>query len=75
MQVSGWLKKSAGPFVLRMDVYRSEKRGDLDNYIKNVDALTKAGVWSDDAAVEEIHARLFVDRVKPRLEVTVEARS
>lgn len=64
-----WTLGTRGPFRVELDVYRAAERGDVDNYAKSIlDAATRARAWSDDARVTELEVRLFVDRVKPRVE-------
>jgi Holliday junction resolvase RusA-like endonuclease len=64
-----WTLGTRGPFRVELDVYRAAERGDIDNYAKSIlDAATRARAWSDDARVTELEVRLFVDRVKPRVE-------
>lgn len=72
MQRARWPRKGEGPFGVVLDVYRLERRGDLDNYVKQFfDAFTKAGLWSDDRCVECLWARLLLDPANPRAEIWV----
>lgn len=59
-----------GPYALEMDVYRERAVGDWDNHGKNSDAFTGV-IWEDDRYVVDAHVRLFIDRERPRVEVTV----
>lgn len=69
--VSRW--DPSGPFRLIVDVYRVANRGDLDNLVKSVsDSLNATAIWDDDRLVHEIHARMFVDKARPRVEVVVQ---
>jgi Holliday junction resolvase RusA-like endonuclease len=60
----------AGPFGVRLYVYREADRGDLDNFVKAVlDGMSRAGVWANDKHVHYIEARMYVERERPRVEV------
>jgi len=59
-----------GPYALLLDVYRRERVGDWDNYGKGADAF-KGVLWEDDRYVVDARVRLFVDKVRPRIEVVV----
>ena len=52
-------QKITGPFQLRMEVVRPDKRKrDLDNLLKaSLDCLTSAGVIADDSFCEHIEAK------------------
>lgn len=68
----GALNGGVGPFRVELDVYRVANRGDADNYAKALkDAMTKAGVWTDDRYVTELLVRLHTDKEHPRVEVSV----
>jgi crossover junction endodeoxyribonuclease RusA len=60
------------PVILRVDVYRPRKSGDLGNRIKIVEDALNGVVWVDDSQIIELHARRFDDKANPRVEVTVE---
>jgi Holliday junction resolvase RusA-like endonuclease len=67
-----WVVGGRGPFSTTIRVYRAARRGDSDNFAKGVkDGLTQAGVWEDDRYVEHLVVWLYVDKVKPRVEVEV----
>lgn len=61
------------PVKLTVRVYRRWNRGDLSNFVKQVeDALNHTHVWEDDRLVHEHSARMFVDAKAPRIEVEIE---
>ncbi|HEX9136082.1 MAG TPA: RusA family crossover junction endodeoxyribonuclease [Nitrospirota bacterium] len=65
---SGWLKDWA-EYRLEVDVFREERKGDLDNIVKSiVDACNKV-LWDDDACVTSISASMDLDRRNPRVAV------
>jgi Holliday junction resolvase RusA-like endonuclease len=61
------------PLVLRVEVFRVRRVGDLSNFVKIVeDGINDAEmVWQDDRLVEAIVARMHVDKEHPRVEVTL----
>lgn len=61
------------PLVLRVDVFRPKRTGDLSNYVKIVeDGINDAEtVWLDDRYVLAINAQMFVSVSSPRVEVTL----
>jgi len=61
-----------GEVVLRVDVYRPRRQGDLDNTLKAVQDSLKGIAWRDDKQVVEIVARRFEDKDNPRIEIEVE---
>lgn len=74
---AGWTARQAGiecvssPVIVRLDVYRPQKRGDLDNYAKIlIDSLIGIA-YVDDSQIVEIHARRFDDKKNPRVEVEI----
>lgn len=48
-------------------------RRDLDNFIKAAqDALTHAGIWRDDAQIDDLHiVRGPIDKQNPRLDLVI----
>ncbi len=66
----GW-RTDWAEYALTVRVYRSEARGDLDNFIKTMDCMNGI-VFHDDAAVRRIDASMEQDKENPRLEFTVE---
>jgi Holliday junction resolvase RusA-like endonuclease len=70
-----WLAAATGAFRVELAVYRNRRSGDVDNFSKAaLDGMTKAGVWLDDALVDELLVKLRLDRTAPRLEVLVRRR-
>lgn len=63
-----------GPVRVTLHFYRrDQRRCDTDNLQKAVlDALTKSGIWLDDAQVRHIEVSLGIDAENPRVEVMVE---
>lgn len=66
-----WVPSTKGPFAVEMYFYRARDAGDIDNFIKQMDALTQAKVWSDDKHVHRLVAEMFVDRDNPRTEIRI----
>lgn len=62
-----------GPVRVTLDVFRPRRCGDLDNTLKSILDSLKGIAWQDDAQVEEIHARRHEDKVRPRVELAIEA--
>lgn len=61
----------AGPVLVRVDVYRPRRIGDLDNTLKaTLDAL-RGIAFEDDAQVESLSAIRHDDKKNPRVEVEV----
>jgi Holliday junction resolvase RusA-like endonuclease len=62
-----------GDVIVRMDVYRAHRRGDLDNFAKCcLDSLQGVG-FRNDSQIVELHMRRFDDKRNPRVEVWIEA--
>jgi crossover junction endodeoxyribonuclease RusA len=61
-----------GDVILRLDIYRPRKVGDLDNRIKLLIDSLNGFAWGDDSQIVEIHARRFDDKKQPRVDVTIE---
>ena len=62
----------ADPFAIDMDVYYNSNRPDLDNAFKIVlDCLQMCKAIKNDRYCFEIHARKLVDKVNPRLELSI----
>lgn len=56
---------------LKIDLYRPQKTGDLDNFLKvSIDAL-KGICFNDDKQVRKITAEMFDDKLNPRVEITI----
>ena len=62
----------AEPFAIDMDVYYNSNRPDLDNAFKIVlDCLQLCKAIKNDRYCYEIHARKLVDKVNPRVELSI----
>ena len=62
----------AEPFAIDMDVYYNSNRPDLDNAFKIVlDCLQLCKAIKNDRYCFEIHARKLVDKVNPRIELSI----
>ena len=60
------------PFAIDMDVYYNSNRPDLDNAFKIVlDCLQLCKAIKNDRYCYEIHARKLVDKVNPRIELSI----
>ena len=60
-------------FALRLDVFYETNSPDLDNSLKVIlDCLQKCEVIVNDRYCTEIHARKFVDKKNPRVEIVIE---
>lgn len=62
----------SGPVTVSIDVYRASKRGDLDNYAKQLLDALQSHVYVDDGQIVELHMRRFDDKTHPRVEVRIE---
>ena len=62
----------AEPFAIDMDVYYNSNRPDLDNSFKIVlDCLQLCKAIKNDRYCFEIHARKLVDKVNPRIALSI----
>ena len=62
----------AEPFAIDMDVYYNSNRPDLDNAFKIVlDCLQLCKAIKNDRYCFEIHARKLVDKVNPRIVLSI----
>lgn len=62
----------SGLFEFYIDVYYPTKRSDLDGCLKGVlDCLQKAKVIKNDNNCCLIHARKFIDKDNPRIEIKI----
>lgn len=65
------IKPLDGLLSVSVDVYRPQRRGDLDNTFKCLFDSLNGFLWIDDKQIVEIHARRFDDKLKPRVEVEI----
>jgi crossover junction endodeoxyribonuclease RusA len=76
-EAAGWLAKSQGaellegPVCVRLNVYRPQRSGDLDNRIKPLLDSLQGILYTNDDQVEEIHAYRYDDKQNPRVEIEV----
>ena len=62
----------AGALAVTLHWYRGRRAGDLDNRTKQpLDALTHAGVWTDDSQLVELHQYRHDAPGQARLEVVI----
>jgi crossover junction endodeoxyribonuclease RusA len=61
----------AGSLEVWVDVYRPQRRGDLDNTLKAVFDCLNGVAWEDDGQIIGIHAHRFDSKERPRVEVEV----
>lgn len=61
-----------GPLVVHVVMYRPQRRGDTDNFLKVMLDSLRGVAFNDDSQVVEIHARREDDAENPRVEVRVE---
>lgn len=60
------------PFEFYIDVYYPSKRSDLDNVLKlQLDVLQRIKCIKNDNNCCLIHARKFIDKDNPRVEITI----
>lgn len=60
------------PFEFYIDVYYPSKRSDLDNVLKlQLDVLQRIKCIKNDNNCCLIHARKFIDKENPRVEITI----
>ena len=71
LALSAGMRPLDGEVVVKMDVYRPLKRGDLDNRIKVLLDALRGAAFVDDDQVIEIHARRFDDKANPRVEIEI----
>ena len=65
--------KIANRFRLSADVFYPSDRSDLDNSLKTIlDCLQACKTITNDRLCCEIHARKFVDKLQPRVEIEIE---
>ena len=61
----------AGPLCVCCQVYFPDKRGDLDNRIKQLWDSLNGIAWLDDRQVEEMHLYRRIDKADPRIIISV----
>ena len=73
-----WIARAAGAQLmdgtlsLSVDVYRAQRRGDLDNFLKILSDSLQGIIYENDSQIVEIHARLFDDKKNPRAMVSIQ---
>jgi len=63
--------KLTGEISIRLDVFRPQKRGDLDNTLKVLLDSMQGLCYDDDSQIVEINARRFDDKNAPRVEARI----
>lgn len=51
--------------------FKNESRRDLDNFNKLVLDAGSGLLWDDDSQIQELIIRKYVDKAKPRVELTI----
>lgn len=60
-------------FRLIVEVHRTARRGDADNFLKTVqDAIQQAGIIGDDSQLDEVYCRKYIDKQNPRIGFALE---
>ena len=77
-QEAGWIAKASGfdctksDVAITVKVYRPQKSGDLDNFLKvTLDSL-KGIIYDDDDQITVIHAERYDDKKNPRVDLFIE---
>jgi Holliday junction resolvase RusA-like endonuclease len=65
------MQPMSGELALYVNVYRQQKRGDLDNYAKVLGDALNGVAYHDDSQVVELHMWRHDDRKSPRVEVEI----
>lgn len=62
-----------GRLIAEIDLYVSNKRGDVDNYAKSIlDGMQKAQIFANDNQIDKLTVnRFFVDKGKERFTVAI----
>lgn len=66
------IRRISGEIFLTVRVYRSIRRGDLDNRLKVLIDALKGVAFDDDEQIVRIHAYRHDDKSNPRVEVEIE---
>jgi Holliday junction resolvase RusA-like endonuclease len=61
----------AGDVAVYVNVYRAQRRGDLDNYAKVLCDALNGAAYHDDSQVAELHMWRHEDKDNPRVEVEI----
>jgi len=75
----GWAARSqvkkmlSGPVSVRALFYFPNRRGDLDNRVKQLLDALNGIVFSDDSKVEHLECTRLIDKENPRVELEVSA--
>lgn len=65
------MQPMVGTVAVYVNVYRAQRRGDLDNYAKVLCDSLNGVAYHDDSQVLELHMWLHDDKVNPRVEVEI----
>src|SRR3990167_9689727 len=63
--ISQGVKVLEGPICVGLEIYRPQKRGDIDNSLKVLFDSLNGIAWNDDGQIVELHAYRFDDRADP----------
>jgi Holliday junction resolvase RusA-like endonuclease len=63
----------SGPVEVIINVFRPQKRGDLDNILKATLDSFNGLLYDDDSQIVKIIAMRSDDKLNPRVEVTINA--
>lgn len=67
---AGW-RPQEGECSVVVDVYRPQRRGDLDNTLKVLLDALRGAAYRDDSQVKTISASRHDDKARPRAEVSI----
>lgn len=65
------IKPMIGSLSISINVYRAQRRGDLDNFLKVAIDSLKHRCYEDDDQIVQLIANRYDDKHNPRLEVTI----
>jgi crossover junction endodeoxyribonuclease RusA len=66
------IKPLSGTVSVSVNIYRAQRRGDTDNFLKIALDSLKHHCYADDDQIVQIIANRYDDKRNPRLEVTVQ---
>lgn len=69
------VKVQEGPLCVSLNIFRPQRRGDIDNVAKGLLDSLNGIAWTDDSQIVEMHLFRNDDKNDPRIEVNVESRA